>query len=199
MDFTLTAEEELFRKTVATFVEKEVILVADELEKKGEFPSALFKRAGELGYFGLRYPTKYGGTETNTLMFSILCEELARGWMSLAMITAMQSLMGTNFIYRFGTENHKKQLLVPAIRGEKIAAFALTCPKPSTIFTDAEGVDAIISLGTYMGGPELHLSAPDRIIGVESDKMAGELTREISQIKGATSLIGNAKLMTVRY
>lgn len=132
MDFTPTAEEELFRKTVATFVEKEVIPFADELEKKGEFPTSLFKRAGELGYFGLRYPSKYGGTDTNTVMFCILCEELARGWMSLAMITAMQSLMGTNFIYKFGTEDHKKRLLASAIRGEKIAAFALTEPGAGT-------------------------------------------------------------------
>jgi alkylation response protein AidB-like acyl-CoA dehydrogenase len=132
MDFTPSAEEELFRKTVATFVEKEVMPVADELEKKGEFPNSLFKRAGKLGYFGLRYPSKYGGTETNTIMFSILCEELARGWMSLAMITAMQSLMGTNFIYRFGTEDHKKRLLIPAIKGERIAAFALTEPGAGT-------------------------------------------------------------------
>ena len=132
MDFTPTEEEKLFRKTVATFVEKEVIPFADELEKKGEFPSSLFKRAGDLGYFGLRYPSKYGGTETNTVMFCILCEEIARGWLSLAMITAMQSLMGTNFIYRFGTEDHKKQLLVPAIKGKKIAAFALTEPGAGT-------------------------------------------------------------------
>jgi len=132
MDFTPTAEEELFRKTVATFVEKEVIPFADKLETKGEFPASLFKRAGKLGYFGLRYPTKYGGTETNTVMFCILCEELARGWLSLAMLTAMQSLMGTNFIYRFGTEDHKKRLLVPAIKGEKIAAFALTEPGAGT-------------------------------------------------------------------
>jgi len=132
MDFKPTSEEELFRKTVATFVEKEVIPFADELEKKGEFPTSLFKRAGKLGYFGLRYPPNYGGTETNTLMFCILCEELARGWMSLAMITAMQSLMGTNFIYRFGTKDHKKRLLIPAIKGEKIAAFALTEPGAGT-------------------------------------------------------------------
>jgi alkylation response protein AidB-like acyl-CoA dehydrogenase len=132
MDFAPTEEEKLFRKTVATFVEKEIIPFADELEKKGEFPSALLKRAGELGYFGLRYPPKYGGTETNTVMFTILCEELARGWMSLAMITAMQSLMGTNFIYKFGTKDHKKQLLIPAIKGEKIAAFALTEPGAGT-------------------------------------------------------------------
>ncbi len=132
MDFTQTQEEELFRKTVATFVEKEVTPFADELEKKGEFPDSLFKRAGELGYFGLRYPSKYGGAEANTAMFCILCEELARGWLSLAMITAMQSLMGTNFICKFGTEDHKKRLLVPAIKGEKIAAFALTEPGAGT-------------------------------------------------------------------
>jgi len=132
MDFTTTPEEELFRKTVATFIEKEVVPVADELEKKGEFPTSLFKKAGNLGYFGLRYPAKYGGTDTNSVMFCILCEELARGWLSLAMITAMQSLMGTNFIYQFGTEDHKKQLLAPAIKGEKIAAFALTEPGAGT-------------------------------------------------------------------
>jgi len=140
MDFTPTAEEELFRKTVATFVEKEVVPVADELEKKGEFPNSLFKKAGNLGYFGLRYPVQYGGTDTNTVMFCILCEELARGWLSLAMITAMQSLMGTNFIYRFGTEDHKKRLLVPAIKGNKIAAFALTEPGAGT---DLEAIQTI--------------------------------------------------------
>ena len=69
MDFSPTGEEELFRKTVATFVEKEVMPFVDELEKKGEFPTSLFKRAGELGYFGLRYPAKYGGTDTNTVCF----------------------------------------------------------------------------------------------------------------------------------
>jgi alkylation response protein AidB-like acyl-CoA dehydrogenase len=132
MDFSLSGEEELFRKTVATFVEKEVMPFADELEKKSEFPTSLFKRAGKLGYFGLRYPAKYGGTDTSTVMFCILCEELARGWLSLAMITAMQSLMGTNFIYRFGTKEHKQQLLIPAIKGEKIAAFALTEPGAGT-------------------------------------------------------------------
>jgi len=141
MDFTPTTEEKLFRKTVATFVEKEVMLVADELENKGEFPTSLFKRAGKLGYFGLRYPSKYGGTETNTIMFCILCEELARGWLSLAMITAMQSLMGTNFIYRFGNENQKNQLLVPAIKGEKIAAFALTEPGAGT---DLESIQTTV-------------------------------------------------------
>jgi alkylation response protein AidB-like acyl-CoA dehydrogenase len=128
MDFKFSDEEILFKKTVASFVDTEVKDVADELDARGEFPSALFRRIGELGYFGLRYPPQYGGAGANTIMFCILCEELARGWLALAALTAMQALMGTNFIYRYGSEEHKRNLLIPAIKGEKVAAFALTEP-----------------------------------------------------------------------
>src|SRR5256886_17603338 len=56
-----TAEQEEFRKTVARFVDAEVVPVADALDERAEFPAGLFKRIGELGDFGLRYPEKYGG------------------------------------------------------------------------------------------------------------------------------------------
>jgi glycine reductase len=72
-------------------------------------------------------------------------------------------------------------------------------PKASTIFTDMPEVDAIVSLGTNVGGPDLKLPAAERLIGPDGAQMAGELVRQVSQIKGATSLIGNSKLMTVRY
>ncbi|MEK7353396.1 MAG: glycine/sarcosine/betaine reductase component B subunit [Chloroflexota bacterium] len=71
--------------------------------------------------------------------------------------------------------------------------------KPSTIFTDTPEVDAIVSLGTNVGGPDLTLPVPERVIGMDSVQLAKELVRQVSQIKGATSLIGNSKLMTVRY
>ena len=54
MDFSFTEEQELFRKSVRDFVEKEVAPVAAELDERGEFPLALFRRCGQLGYFGLR-------------------------------------------------------------------------------------------------------------------------------------------------
>lgn len=72
-------------------------------------------------------------------------------------------------------------------------------PKASTIFTDLPEVDAIVSLGTNVGGPDLKLPAAARVIGIDSAQLAGELVRQVSQIKGATSLIGNSRLMTVRY
>ena len=61
-------------------------------------------------------------------MFAIQCEELARGSMAIAANAMMQSLMGTNFIFRFGTDDMKERLLKPAIRGDKLGTFAITEP-----------------------------------------------------------------------
>ncbi len=59
-------------------------------------------------------------------MFALMCEGLPRSSMSLAASVAMQCLMGTSFIYRFGTEEQKRRLLMPAIRGEKMGVIAMT-------------------------------------------------------------------------
>ncbi len=128
MDFKLSPQHEVFRRTVAEFVEKEVAPRVTEMEARGEWDAALFRRMGELGYFGLRYPEKYGGANADSVMFAIYLEELARGYLSFAAAAMMQCLMGTNFIYRFGTEEQRERLLVPAIRGEKIGTIAMTEP-----------------------------------------------------------------------
>jgi butyryl-CoA dehydrogenase len=97
-------------------------------DEEGQFPTELFKKVSELGYFGIRYPEEYGGVGGDGVMFTLLCKELARGSLSLAASVSMQCLMGTNFIYRFGTEEQKQRLLLPAIRGEKISVIAMTEP-----------------------------------------------------------------------
>jgi len=118
----------LFRETVARFVDNEIKPYAKEYEDKEEFPKELFDKVAKMGFFGIRYPEEIGGSGGNTTMFCIMCEELARGYLSLAAITAMQCLMGTDFIYRYGTKEHYEKYLIPAIKGEKIPAFALTEP-----------------------------------------------------------------------
>src|SRR5437773_12101137 len=99
-----TAEQEEFRKTVARFVDAEVVPVADALDERAEFPAGLFKRIGELGYFGLRYPEKYGGAASDMVTYCLFAEDLARGSMAVAPAAAMQSLMRTSFTYQYGTE-----------------------------------------------------------------------------------------------
>ncbi len=123
-----TPEQEEFRRAVARFVGAEVVPQAEAIDEKAEFPTALFRRLGELGYFGLRYPERYGGAETDMVTYCLFAEELARGSMSLAAAAAMQSLMGTYFIYKYGAEDLRQRYLVPALRGEIVATFALTEP-----------------------------------------------------------------------
>jgi butyryl-CoA dehydrogenase len=126
MDFSLSQEQELLRRSVADFVDKEVVPTAAQIDEEGQFPRELFERAAGLGYLGVRYPEKYGGSGGDRVMFTVLCEELARGSMSLAASVAMQCLMGTDFLFRFGTDEQKLRLLMPAIRGEKMGVIAMT-------------------------------------------------------------------------
>lgn len=125
---TLTAEQEQFRKTVARFVDAEVVPEAQAIDESAEFPAKLFRRLGELGYLGLRYPEAYGGADADMVTYCLLAEELARGSLSLAAAAAMQSLMGTYFIFKYGSEDLRRRYLVPALRGETVATFALTEP-----------------------------------------------------------------------
>ncbi|MEK7449663.1 MAG: acyl-CoA dehydrogenase family protein [Planctomycetota bacterium] len=138
MDFNFSEAQQSFKQSVARFVDKEIIPVAQAIDEQGEFPIKLFKRVGELGYLGLRYPEELGGAAADMTTFCLMTEELARGSLSLAASVAMQCLMSTNFIYRFGTEDHKKRLLIPAIKGEKIGAFALTEPNAGSDLTAIE-------------------------------------------------------------
>ena len=102
--------------------------MAQELDEREEFPWALFRKVAELGWLGVRYPEEYGGAGADNITFNLMCEELARGSLSLAATVAMQGLMGTDFLYRFGTEEQKQRLLVPALRGEKVGTIAMTEP-----------------------------------------------------------------------
>jgi len=124
----LASEQELFRRSVRDFVAGEVTPAAAVLDERGEFPLALFRRCGELGYFGLRYPESAGGAGASFTTFCLMVEELARGSLALAASVSMQCLMGTDFIYRFGSDDHRRRLLAPALRGEKIGAIAMTEP-----------------------------------------------------------------------
>lgn len=128
MDFRLTEEQELFRRAVADFVDREVVPVAGEIDEREEFPWELFRKVAGLGWLGVRYPEEYGGAGADNITFMLMCEELARGAMGLAATVAMQGLMGTDFVYRFGTEEYKQRLLVPALQGEKIGSIAMTEP-----------------------------------------------------------------------
>ena len=122
IDFT--PDQEQFRKSVARFVDAEVAPAAEALDERGEFPAALFRRIGELGYLGLRYPEKYGGAEADMTTYCLFAEELARGSLSVAAAAAMQGLMGTHFI-QVRPEALRERYLGPLCSGQIVATFAM--------------------------------------------------------------------------
>jgi butyryl-CoA dehydrogenase len=147
VDFRLSEEQEAFRRAVARFVDAEVTPAAAALDAAGEFPLALFRRLGEQGYLGLRYPEAVGGVGADFLTYCLFAEEMARGSMSLAALAAMQGLMGTHFVFKHGTDALRERYLAPALRGELVATFALTEPtrtsgtsRPSPSASTADGV-----------------------------------------------------------
>ena len=128
MDFSLSAEQQQFQASVRQFVDKEVTPAARDMDEQAQFPHELFKRCANNGYFALRYPEDVGGMGADFITFCLMAEELARGSLALAAAVSMQCLMGTDFVHRYGTEDHQKRLLEPALRGEKIGTIAMTEP-----------------------------------------------------------------------
>ncbi len=118
----------MFRQVVADFVKREVAPMAAEIDEREEFPWELFGKVAAQGWLGIRYPEAYGGLGADNMTFNLMIEVLARGSLGLAATVAMQCLMGTDFVFRFGTEEQKQALLVPAMRGEKIGGIAMTEP-----------------------------------------------------------------------
>ena len=145
MDFELSQEQQLLRDTFSRFCDERIRPQAQAIDEAGEFPRELFMELADLGLFGLRYPESLGGVNQNLLSYCLAIEEIARGSLSVAAGAAMQSLMGTHFLFALGNDDIHEQLLKPAIRGEKIGTICITEPGAgsdlSAIATSAEKVD----------------------------------------------------------
>lgn len=127
MDFALTEEQQAIRDLFHGFAEKDIRPTAAALDREAAFPSELFRRAGALGFFGMRYPPPEGGG-ADLLSYLLAVEELAWGSLSVAAACAMQSLMGTFFIHAHARGEVRKRLLDPMLRGETPGTICMTEP-----------------------------------------------------------------------
>lgn len=122
-------EHEHFRDSVKKFVEKEIKPNIEKWEEAGEIPRSLYKRAGELGYLGIRYPVEYGGSGLDAIMEAVLIEELARsGAGGIGASLNATSTIAMSKILLFGSEEQKEKFLPQGISGEKIFALGITEP-----------------------------------------------------------------------
>lgn len=125
-----TQEHEMFRKTVRSFVEKEINPRVEEWEKQGIAPlHEIFKKMGNLGFLGLEYPEEYGGANADIWFTVVLHEELGRALAGgVPMAIAVQTDMATPALAAHGSHELRQKFLAPALRGEMIASIAVTEP-----------------------------------------------------------------------
>src|SRR5215210_3262552 len=128
MDFDLSVDHELIRRTVRDFAEGEVKPVAEELDREKRFPYEIVEKLGGLGLMEMPFPQEYGGGGTDNLSYAIAIEELARVDSSVAITVAGHTSLGTWPVYQFGTDEQRAELLPDLCAGRKLGAFGLTEP-----------------------------------------------------------------------
>lgn len=129
MDFQLNEGQELIRRTVREFAEKELAPVAAELDREEKFPAEIIEKMARLDLFALPFSEDYGGTGDGYLAYAVAVEEISRACASTGITYAAHCSIGTGPIYLFGTEEQKKRWVVPCARGKMLAAFGLTEPE----------------------------------------------------------------------
>ncbi|MCW2943718.1 MAG: acyl-CoA dehydrogenase [Actinoallomurus sp.] len=136
MDFELTPDQEQFRSSLRNFVDKEIMPVAREWERDGRYPTEIVEQMKRLGLFGLMIPEEYGGADADFVSFTLMFEELSRGWMGIAGILGSHSL-SCWMLARHGTEDQKKRYLPELATGQRRTGIALTEPEAGT---DLQGI-----------------------------------------------------------
>lgn len=145
MDFEFSEEQRAIQDTFARFCDEQIVPRAAAIDEAHEFPRELFEKIGELGFFGMRYPEEAGGSGFGLFEICLAVTEIARGSVSLAGCTTMQSMMGTHFLHALGNDDIRERLFAPALEGKKVGAICMTEPNAgsdlSSIATTAEKVE----------------------------------------------------------
>jgi hypothetical protein len=137
VDFRLTEDQELLRRSVREFAETEIRPHVREWDEAQHFPSEIVPTLASLGLMGIQVPEQYGGAGMSAIDYCICIEELARVDPALALSVAAHNGLCSAHILFFGNESQKQKYLVPLAKGEKVGAWGLT---ESTSGSDAAGM-----------------------------------------------------------
>lgn len=127
MDFRFSEEQKIFREAARKFVEREVAPLVEEAEREETFPRQLLRRTAEEGFLAVGLPEEYGGAGGDMMYMSIFIEEMARECAGIALTIYPCASMAWG-LYQSGSEEHKEKYLMPLVRGEAVAALAVTEP-----------------------------------------------------------------------
>jgi alkylation response protein AidB-like acyl-CoA dehydrogenase len=128
VDFELTDEQALARRTAREFAEAEIAPVIARYDEAEEFPADLIAKLGALGFMGVLVPPEYGGAGLDYVAYALMVEELSRVDGSVGITMWAHNSLCTNHIYTFGTPAQRQRYVPPLARGEVLGAWGLTEP-----------------------------------------------------------------------
>jgi alkylation response protein AidB-like acyl-CoA dehydrogenase len=128
MEFRLSDEQQLLRRSIREFAESEIAPHVRAWDEAQQFAEDLLPKLAELGLMGIQFPHEYGGSGMSAVDYCICIEELARVDPSVSLSVAAHNGLGAAHIAMFGSEEQKQKYLVPLARGERLAAWGLTEP-----------------------------------------------------------------------
>jgi alkylation response protein AidB-like acyl-CoA dehydrogenase len=140
VDFRLTDEQQLLRRSVREFAETEIRPHVREWDEAQRFPSELVPKLAALGLMGVQFSEQYGGSGMSAIDYCLCIEELARVDPSVSLSVAAHNGLGPAHIAMFGSDAQKARWLTPLAKGDKLGAWALTEPDAGS---DAAGTRTV--------------------------------------------------------
>jgi alkylation response protein AidB-like acyl-CoA dehydrogenase len=123
-----TDEQKAIIEMVRQFVDEQIIPHAEHYDSTDEFPAPIVEHMAELGLFGTTIPEEYGGMGLDLTTYTMIVEELSRGWISISGVVNTH-FIGSYLLMKFGTDAQKERLLPKMATGEIRAAFSLSEPE----------------------------------------------------------------------
>ena len=129
MNFSLTEEHVMIRDAARDFAQTELLPGVIDRDNKQEFPDALVKKMGDLGFLGIMVDPNYGGSGMDTLSYVLIMEELSKVDASASVIVSVNNSLVCYGIEQYGSEEQKQKYLTKLVTGEFIGAFCLSEPE----------------------------------------------------------------------
>ena len=172
----LTETHLQIREMARQFADEAIRPIAERLDREESFPRELYQQMGELGLFGIAVPESEGGPGLDTLAYSLVMEELSRGYASVADQCGLVELIAT-LLVRHGTAAQKAEWLVPAMRAQKLVAYCITEPEAGTDVSNIRTTAVRDGDGWVLNGGKIWIhNAPVADVGfvlARTDKAAG--------------------------
>ena len=164
MDFTLTPEQELIRRSAREFCDREIVPNARDWDRSERMDEAIVPKLAEIGFLGCALPEELGGMGLDTISYCLVMEELGRADSSVRGVVSVNNGLAGKTIAKWGTDEQKQQWLPKLSSGEALGCYGLTEPgsgsDPASLVTRAtreggdwviDGSKIFITLGSWAG------------------------------------------------